>query len=866
MPSELLRQSPDSERPIPIESMRTLLVCRGPIAFETLEVYRRCRWQLPHVIISAREWIAEWQRAAPWIVDLPPSHVHYVQEYTDVEAILQIARAHRLDAIYPGYGFLAESADFAAQVRQAGLRFIGPTPETLRTVGDKDAAIALARRLDIPTIPGDDTLIAFARTHKQPDILAETVQRVLAMARRYPGYPIRLKHPAGGGGKGQRVLTAAMLRGPEAHDHIVDSLAKLGAEMGVAPAEADARKGVLIELNIPRPLHWEVQLLGDGNRVVHFAARDCSLQNHGSQKFIELALHPEALEQYLQALDPRRDVARITTLRQRQRTLRRICADAVRLGATVGLRGAATVEFLIDEQGQPYFLEVNPRIQVEHAVTEGIARVRGQSISLVEWQQRIAAGEPLPFQQEDITFVGDAIEVRLNAWHEDLSPVLGGVIDRLCFNLPAKLQGHVRIDAGGLLQRRQSWIVPSYDANFALIIVSGVDRHETLARMILTLEHALQVQGNAELRTNVQPVLGLLTLMQALPPGTEFRTDTSLMWMAFSAVLEAQKQRVLSLLPSFPRRPAAHDSARFARLLRATLEAGFAQPSCLLRYYLHRLTQGAPRPLTALEVAWELAEVLRVPLFEEERQQGEALRHAIEALWATLSASHQRFLSLVRAAAAGSLTAHPDYTMLCNHLQEADAELTQEAAAALLDELLGWLVADVPAITALVEALEQTQLHLCLTTTDELAFARPAYVQDEATVAQLHRLLSNNLRPAVLRHGELLSPMEATIYHQPESGAPPFVQVGDEVKVGQTLALLEAMKMFTELASPVDGVVVDILVENGQGVKTGTPLFKIATKEDTTEATETLLHQILDTRFENRFGLLLPLGLAQPQS
>ena len=204
--------------PIAVATMRTLLVCRGPIAFETLQVYRRCHWQLPHVVISSREWIAELQRTAPWIADLPPEHVHHVQEYNDVEAILALARQQHIDAIYPGYGFLAESADFAARVEAAGLRFIGPTPETLRAVGDKDTAIQLAKRLGIATIPGDDTLVAFAHTQRQEQTAAATVQRVLEMARQYPGYPMRLKHPAGGGGKGQRVLSAQELQTPEAGD------------------------------------------------------------------------------------------------------------------------------------------------------------------------------------------------------------------------------------------------------------------------------------------------------------------------------------------------------------------------------------------------------------------------------------------------------------------------------------------------------------------------------------------------------------------------------------------------------------------------------------------------------------------------
>jgi acetyl-CoA carboxylase biotin carboxylase subunit len=841
---------------MPVAAMRTLIVCRGPIAFETLEVYQRQGWRLPHVLVSAKEWIADRQCAAPWIANLPSEHVHYVQEYTDIDAIMHIAETQLIDAIYPGYGFLAENAAFAEQVQQAGMRFIGPTPASLRAVGDKDAAIALAKRLDIPTIPGDDGLVQFALTQRQDAIIDEAVRRILAIAQQYPGYPIRLKHPAGGGGKGQRVLAPQTLQASGARALIVDALAKLWAEIGVSPAEADAHKGVLIELNIPRPLHWEVQLFGDGERVVHLAARDCSLQNHGYQKFIELALHPTAIAHEIQHLDGKTDAARIDSLRRRQTTLERICADALRMGEAIGLRGAATVEFLIDTQGNPYFLEVNPRIQVEHGVTEGIARVRGAPLSLVEWQQRVAAGEKLDFQQRDITFTGDAIEVRLNAWHEDLSPILGGVLYELRLDAPPERHNYIRVDASGLLQRQQPWTVPGYDANFALLIVSGADRRQSLDHLLALLDTDLQVRGNAALQTNLQPMIGLLTLMRALPPETEFRTDTSLLWMGMTAVLEAQKKAVLDRLPRFPRQPEPYDAARFARLQRGTLEVGFAFPSRLLTFYLKRLTQVAARPLTPLEVLWALAEDFNIPLFEEERQQGMVLRQAAAAIWSALSASRTQFTSLLQATDATDLIQQSGYQRLMDHLRSADPSLSPEQAAALLQEVLSWLRVEVPALTALLHSLENSQIHTFLTLNDDLSITRPAYLEDTATVEHLHRLLSKSLRPTMLRQGELLSPMEATIYHQPEPGAPPFVAVGEEVKVGQTLALLEAMKMFTELPSPVDGVLLDILVESGEGVKTGTPLFKIATEDTAVESSDTFIQPIIDTVFHNRFGLL----------
>ncbi len=838
--------------------MRTLLICRGPIAFETLEVYRQRGWLSPHAVVSSKEWIADGRRAAPWIANLPADHVHYVEEYDDVETILRIAVQHRIDAIYPGYGFLAENAGFAARVEAAGLRFIGPTADTLRAVGDKDAAVALARRLHIPTIPGDDTLVGFARSADQATLATETVRRTLAMAVQYPGYPLRLKHPGGGGGKGQRVLAAEELDGPQAADIVREALAKVWSEMGVSPSEADARKGVLIELDIPRPLHWEVQIFGDGETVVHFAARDCSVQNHGYQKFIEMALHPQAITQEMQRLDPKDDAVRIDSLCRRRQTLEHICGDAQRLGQAVQLRGAATVEFLVDEQGEPYFLEVNPRIQVEHAVTEGIARVHGEPISLVEMQQRVAAGERLSFDQRDIACVGDAIEVRLNAWHEDLNPVLGGVVHALRCNLPPELGAHVRIDAGGLQERRGPWVVPSYDANFALIIVHGADRHETLDRLVSVLQDGLEVTGDAELQTNLQPILGLVTLMRALPAETAFRTDTSLLWMALTAGVEAQKSAVLARVPRYPRRPTPNHPALVARLLGATLEAGFAHPSRLLTFYLKRLTQLRKRPLTTLEVLWQLAVELDVPLFEEERQRGLALQRAMDALWEAVGRFDKRLKALMCAAVAGRLQDEPVYASLLEQLTAPVSTLSCQKAADLLQELLGWLTAEAPAISGLIETLERTQIHDCLAHNANLSLSRPVYLQEAGTVGHLLRLLSRSLRPAVLRYGELLSPMEATIYHYPEPGAPPFVEVGADVKVGQTLALLEAMKMFTDLPSPVDGVVTEIRVENGQGVKTGTPLFRIATHDTMAETSNDPLRGVLEVPWRNRFGLLVP--------
>jgi len=352
--------------------------------------------------------------------------------------------------------------------------------------------------------------------------------------------------------------------------------------------------------------------------------------------------------------------------------------------------------------------------------------------------------------------------------------------------------------------------------------------------------------------------VGMLTWMRALPAETAFRTDSSLSWMAMVAVITAQKDKVLSQIPSFPRRLVPYDTSRLARLIRQTLAMGFAHPSRLLAYYVERLTRlrkPDARPLTDLEILWQLAEEFGVPMYEEEAQCGKALAQAAEAVCLALNASPDQYTALLRTP-PDLLANDRAFDVLVRQVLKTDVDGSQSQFIELLRDVVGWLQAPVPAVRALIQVLEHTQIHTLLTANADLALAYPGYLTDAKTLADLHTLLSSALRPTMLRHGELLSPMEATIYHQPEPGAPPFVEIGGEVSVGQTIALLEAMKMFSELPSPVDGIVEAILVESGQGVKTGEPLFKIATQDLAVESTLDHLPQLASNGFQNHFLLL----------
>jgi acetyl-CoA carboxylase, biotin carboxylase subunit len=346
--------------------------------------------------------------------------------YLNVEAIAGAAAAAHADAVHPGYGFLSENARLARACAAAGIVFIGPDPATLEATGDKLAAREHAVAAGLPVLPG---------AHVVPGAAGQAAARI--------GFPVLVKAAGGGGGRGLRVV-----RDPAGLEH----------EAGVASAEAEAAFGdprVYLERYVERGRHVEVQFLGDGEHVIHLGDRDCSVQRR-YQKLIEEAPAPGLAGD----------------LRERLR------AAAVALGEHLNYKSAGTVEFLVDaDREEFYFLEVNARIQVEHPVTEAIT-----GIDIVAEQIAIAEGTPLRLKQDDVTFAGHAVEVRLNA--ED--PGRGflpspGTVTRAVFPIgtnPEITDGAVRVDTH--LQAGAT-VPPYYDSLLAKVIGYGTDRNQALA-------------------------------------------------------------------------------------------------------------------------------------------------------------------------------------------------------------------------------------------------------------------------------------------------------------------------------------------------------------------------------------------------
>jgi 3-methylcrotonyl-CoA carboxylase alpha subunit/geranyl-CoA carboxylase alpha subunit len=357
--------------------------------------------------------------------------------YLRIDKLVAAAKAGGADAVHPGYGFLSENPDFAQAVLDAGLIWVGPPPAAIRALGNKAAAKQLALAQGVPCLPGyqgDDQ--ADARLQRE----AEGI-----------GYPLMVKATAGGGGRGMRLVTEA---------------AGLQAALDSARSEALSSFGsgdLLLERALLRPRHVEVQVFADAQgHCIHLGERDCSVQRR-HQKLIEESPSP-AVGAELRA---------------------RMGACAVALAQAAGYAGAGTVEFLLDENGDFFLMEMNTRLQVEHPVTEALT-----GLDLVEWQLRVAQGEPLPLRQEEVGFSGHAIEVRLCAEDDHFSPHTGRVLH---FMAPALARFDHALEAG-------AEVTPHYDAMLGKLLVHGASRAEAIAKMIAALA-GTQVLGLPTNRT-----------------------------------------------------------------------------------------------------------------------------------------------------------------------------------------------------------------------------------------------------------------------------------------------------------------------------------------------------------------------------
>ncbi len=619
------------------------------------------------------------------------------ESYLKSETILQAALAQGAQAIHPGYGFLSENADFAGACAKAGISFVGPPASAIAAMGSKSASKTLMEKAGVPLVPG------YHGDNQDAEFLKQQADSI--------GYPVMIKASAGGGGKGMRVVARA--------DDFASALASCKRE--AASSFDDDR--VLIERYVQKPRHIEIQVFADthGNAVYLFE-RDCSVQRR-HQKVIEEAPAPGMTD-------------------ERRRAMGEAAVAAAR---AVNYVGAGTVEFIVEPSGRFYFMEMNTRLQVEHPVTEMIT-----GLDLVEWQLRVASGEPLPLTQEQLTRKGHSIEARIYAENPDKNflPSVGTLAH---LDLPphtAFSNADIRVDGG---VRMGDTISPFYDPMIAKLIVWGVDRDQARARMVQALAQT-QVVG---VHTNVAFLTRLMT-DQAFAAGD---LDTGLI-----------EQQRATLLP--PLAPASHEAlalAVAALLCCESSSAGNDDPWAQTDGW--RLNG-----LYRRELSWADHDSIRTCVLH---RQGVAQVLEIEG---------ERYAFDWRIAKSGK-TVNNHNTPKDDNTAALSIELTLGRAA-----VTGTIVRrgerfDVFALGAMSP----------LVLKDPLRHAADGQAEHS---------------------GGLTAPMPGKVIAV-------HVAVGDKVKRGQALLVMEAMKMEHTIAAPGEGTVKELLYGVGDQVGEGAALITL---------------------------------------
>ncbi len=418
---------------------KVVIANRGEIALRILRACKELGIKTVAVHSTADKDLMHVRLADESVCIGPPSSL---ESYLHIPALIAACEVTDATAVHPGYGFLAENANFAEQLEKSGFKFIGPNPKCIRTMGDKVAAIKAMREAGVPTVPGSN------------GALNDDTERTLKIAQEI-GYPVIIKAASGGGGKGMRVV--------HTEAHLLNAI-----HLTVAEAKAAFGDGtVYMEKFLTTPRHVEVQVLSDSfGNAIHVGTRDCSLQRK-HQKVLEEAPAPGIPDDVFE----------------------KCAATCVKACIDIGYEGAGTFEFLY-ENGAFYFIEMNTRIQVEHTVTEMIS-----GIDLVKEQLKIASGMPLEIKQEDVVFKGHSFECRINA--EDSKTFMPSPGKITHYHAPGGLG--VRVDSH--IYSGYS-VPPHYDSMIAKIITHGDTREEALTRMRNALDELVidGIRTNADLQ------------------------------------------------------------------------------------------------------------------------------------------------------------------------------------------------------------------------------------------------------------------------------------------------------------------------------------------------------------------------------
>jgi acetyl/propionyl-CoA carboxylase alpha subunit len=871
------------------DDMRVLIVCRGPVRKEAIEVFREMGMTHIGMLLSERDSIVFSRALSPEVRIMDPRHVHPVPDYSGatkeereerIQEIIEICKTHGYEYVFAGYGFMAEDAHFVRSLEEAGLRFIGPGSYPQSAAGAKDEAkrtaianqvsvtpgindvtvrtllrkypdraalrrCAAQHQLEAPELQGDGDLHAAAaalleasyRAHLDLfsiDELAATIQDEAArLLAENPGRRFRLKAIGGGGGKGQRIFSSA--------DAVPGLVREILAE--VKAGGVGDNKNMLIELNVESTRHNEIQMLGNGAWCVTLGGRDCSLQMH-EQKLVEVSITQEELRDAIERARAAGDIAKAAILTTDLGVLERMEAEAERFGLAVKLDSASTFECIVDGD-RHYFMEVNTRIQVEHRVSElcyalrfadpGDPSAAFEVHSLIEAMALIAKhGTRLP-RPTRVRREGAALEVRLNATDGALQPAAGGVM--VSWSDP--IADEIRDDQGislknpdtGLFMRYR--LAGAYDSNVALLLSTGAHREESWARLTEVLRRT-RIRG-IDLATNREFHLGLMNWFLHRDPWAKPTTKFVVPYLTLVGLIEQEAQQIdLDYAFHEIERRRIAEIGPEARVCFDYKETLIERPLRLLfrePHFLSAWLSQHRRDFTIADgrVVWRRNPVeILCDTYRLLDMMDDTGAPAAEMIW-----SHDRDLLE---------TALAFYSALARHLpaglswQEIDRALrgtrpafgiAAEQWARVRASHLGHQLG--LEILAFVPLIGTRAGFYDLRLGDDLTPLIPEHLHDPALQEAMKKVL---VPPPATRSDEIVAAMGGVYWDREAPTLPPFLHVGSHFDKGQPLYIIEVMKMFNKVYAPFSGRVVEIIMrEPGVVVRKGQPLFKVEPDE-----------------------------------
>ena len=888
-----LRQSEWSEQ-FRCDHLKPLIICRGPIRKEAMDVFSEMGINDFGILLSEKDSIVYRGALAPELrVLTDPDRVHRVPDYSGatkeereqrIADIIDIAHGHGYNAIFAGYGFMAEDEQMVASMEAAGLNFIGPCSRTVRQAGLKDEAKRTALKAGVSVTPGIDNCTTLTLLKKYPDgpalealvaqqelevdpkvikegdvtalaeavltasyrkgvdlytvdELAETLtDAVKQMAEQYPQNRVRLKAIGGGGGKGQRIV-------PLGKADLTPGLVREILNEVKATGVGD-NKNVLVELNIETTRHQEIQVIGNGDWCITLGGRDCSLQMH-EQKLLEVSVTRESLQAAGARAQQEGAADEAAVLAQDVKTLDAMEEEAARFGEAVGLDSVSTFECIVDRD-QHFFMEMNTRIQVEHRVSELCYAMRfvnpedsGDAFvveSLVEAMVLLAAhGSKLP-KPERIARLPDSLEARLNATNDALQPSAGGVVE--FWSDP--IEGEIRDDQGISLHNPDTdvfmdyTLAGAYDSNIALLLTVGDSRESAYEQMAEVLR-ATSLRGK-DLATNLAFHYGLVHWFLGRTVNARPTTQFIVPYLTAVGELALEADRVdvdvaWQQLCS-ARVDSADEGASELRGVLAAKQSLLTRPIKQLMASPHLLSGWLSLNQKAFHFAddhfsWAenpievLADTYHF-LQLDWNETGAAANMIWDHDQAILSEGEDFYAELARRFGCESWAAQ------CELLAGDSPEtVTHDEWVAIQAAHAGFQAG--AEILELLPAMARFTGFYDLSINADMSIAFPERLLDAEHQKAMAKALAP---PPVAKSDEIVAESGGMFYGREAPDAPLYVEQGHHFEAGEPLYIVEVMKMFNKVVAPFSGTVDEVLVEgDGVIIAKGQPLFKVTPDE-----------------------------------